>query len=214
MEQKGSPVSAVDVKPKIEKDKEVEPPPQSVIIRRQVITTAGTIEENIEETKIEQIAGEEVVNTSEPQEEQVITEEGTTIVQYEEETAPDQNYDEAQSVYVTEAVITTEGYPSQADYHQQSQTVAYTTSLDMQQSNAITIEPAEYAQLESVNNPHYNGPYENEASQFLHHQYPNQYPGYSDDKAGILNPQTALYRDTDPNLGSSRYQVCLLYYIY
>lgn len=207
MEQQNSPVP-VDIKPKIEREKEAEPPTQSVIIRRQVITTAGTIEENIEETKIEQIAGEEVVNTSESPEEQVISEEGTTIVHYEEQTTPDQNYDDSQSLYVTEAVITTEGYPSQGDYHQQPQTVAYTTTLDMQQPNAITIESAEYAQLESVNNPHYNGPYENEAAQFLHHQYPNQYSGYSDDKTGIINPQAALYRDTDPNLGSSRYQVC------
>ncbi|RZC35764.1 transcription factor GATA-4-like [Asbolus verrucosus] len=203
MEQKDPAPS--EIKPKVEV--KAEQPAQSVIIRRQVITTAGTIEENIEEARIEQIAGEEIVKTSESpvQNAQEQDQNNSQIVQYEDQTTSDQNYEEAgQQVYVTEAVITTEGYSSQAEYNQQS-TVTY-EALEMAPNASITIESAEYADLESVNNPHYNQ-YGNDATQYLqHHQYQNQYSNYTVDRAGAESPQSALYRDTDPNLASSRYQ--------
>ncbi|XP_063902846.1 uncharacterized protein LOC135122539 isoform X2 [Zophobas morio] len=208
MEQNESPASS-DMKPKLEETTETEQPTPSVIIRRQVITTRGTIEENVEEARIEQIAGEEIVKTSEspvPETPQEQEHSSSQIVQYEEQPASEQNYEESTQVYVTEGVITTESYSSQSEYHQQPHTVAY-TALDP--SGTITIEStAEYADLESVNNSHYTGTqYGNDASQYLQHQqYQNHYPNYAVDRTGADSPQSALFRDTDPNLASSRYQ--------
>jgi hypothetical protein len=200
-----------DVKPKLEETIENEPSTPSVIIRRQVITTAGTIEENIEEARIEQIAGEEIVKTSDSpvhQTSQDQEQSNSQIIQYEEQTTQDQNYEEAaSSVYVTEAVITTEGYSSQAEYHQPQQTVPAYTTLEMPTNTSITIESAEYADLESVNTPHFGGQYANDATQYLQqHQYHTQYPNYTVERTGEESPQRALFRDTDPNLASSRYQ--------
>jgi hypothetical protein len=200
-----------DVKPKLEETIENEPSTPSVIIRRQVITTAGTIEENIEEARIEQIAGEEIVKTSDSpvhQTSQDQEQSNSQIIQYEEQTTQDQNYEEAaSSVYVTEAVITTEGYSSQAEYHQPQQTVPAYTTLEMPTNGSITIESAEYADLESVNTPHFGGQYANDATQYLQqHQYHTQYPNYTVERTGEESPQRALFRDTDPNLASSRYQ--------
>lgn len=189
---------------KLEETPETEQQPTSVIMRRQVITTAGTIEENIEE---EQIAGEEIVNTSESPEEQ--EQKNVQIVQYEEQNS-EQNYEESGQVYVTGTVITTEGYSTQTDYPQNQ----YTT-LELPANATITTIEGDYAELESVNNSTYSGQYSgNDGTQYIHHQYqtPAQYSTYNVERAE--SPQTALYRDTDPNLASSRYTVSFFKILY
>ncbi|XP_044267555.1 GATA zinc finger domain-containing protein 12-like isoform X4 [Tribolium madens] len=195
-----------EVKAKPQETTETEQATASVIIRRQVITTAGTIEDNIEDPRIEQIAGEEVVNTSDSPVQQVASEQEQNnvvqIVQYEEQPTSEQNYEEgAQQVFV----CTTEGYSSQAEYPQQ-ETVAYTTLNIPANAQAIaTIETTEYADLDSVNNSTYNDQYAgNDAAQYIQH-YPADYGSYPGQRTGAESPQTALFRNTDPNLASSRY---------
>ncbi|XP_064212968.1 transcription factor elt-1 isoform X5 [Tribolium castaneum] len=193
-----------EVKPKPQETTETEQATTSVIIRRQVITTAGTIEDNIEE--VEQIAGEEIVNTSDSPVQQVAVDQEPNvvqIVQYEDQPASEQHYEEgAPSVYV----CTTEAYHAQTDYPQQ-ETVAYTTLDIPANAQAITtIETTEYADLESVNNTTYSAQYgSNDATQYIHTQYPADYGNYPGERAGAESPQTALFRNTDPNLASSRY---------
>ncbi|EFA04530.2 grain [Tribolium castaneum] len=193
-----------EVKPKPQETTETEQATTSVIIRRQVITTAGTIEDNIEE--VEQIAGEEIVNTSDSPVQQVAVDQEPNvvqIVQYEDQPASEQHYEEgAPSVYV----CTTEAYHAQTEYPQQ-ETVAYTTLDIPANAQAITtIETTEYADLESVNNTTYSGQYaSNDATQYIHTQYPADYGNYPGERAGAESPQTALFRNTDPNLASSRY---------
>ncbi|XP_044267553.1 GATA-binding factor 3-like isoform X2 [Tribolium madens] len=200
-----------EVKAKPQETTETEQATASVIIRRQVITTAGTIEDNIEDPRIEQIAGEEVVNTSDSPVQQVASEQEQNnvvqIVQYEEQPTSEQNYEEgAQQVFV----CTTEGYSSQAEYPQQ-ETVAYTTLNIPANAQAIaTIETTEYADLDSVNNSTYNDQYAgNDAAQYIQH-YPADYGSYPGQRTGAESPQTALFRNTDPNLASSRYSVALI----
>lgn len=191
---------------------------KSVITRRQVITTAGTIEENVEESRIDQVAGEEVVKTStspDPASSQDQIKNDSEAAQYEEEAAPaEESFKETvqgvQHAFPDDTVVTTEAYPSsQPDYqHQQTQELQFTT-VEINPVGNVTIEQGEYADLETA--PQYSHQYGNNAVHYLqHHQYQNQFQNaYPLERTGTSDsPPSALYRNTDPNLASSsRYQV-------
>lgn len=212
MEQKESSPSTETKSTGEESPAEPEQPPPTVIRRsmRQVITTAGTIEENIDDSQIEQIAGEEVVKSTDSPVQQTQDGESTSqMTHYEEQASSEQNYEEtAQQVYITEAVVT-EGY-STTEYDG-THHVTYTT-LEMPSNSSITIEQQQtYTDMDSVSSSQFAAQYGNDATPYIQPQhYQTTYHEYSVERTGDESPQSALFRDTDPNLASSRYQVKFL----
>ncbi|KAF2880246.1 hypothetical protein ILUMI_25924 [Ignelater luminosus] len=202
----------------------------SVIIRRQVITTAGTIEENIEEPKIEQVAAEEIVKTStstpitgSPQEASSVTPQD--VQQFEEQSrqVEEQHYEVEQQQHFTEQ---TEQYPVTTQGYQQvqEQPLEYTTTVEVAtiQGNVphIQIEGTQYAEqqeeakvgveytnLDSVpaaqfQPTHFTG----DGNQYISHQQfqSSQFQNYGIAREPEDSPPNSVLFKNDPNLASSR----------
>lgn len=205
----------------------------SVIIRRQVITTAGTIEENIEEPKIEQVAAEEVVKTStstpitgSPQEATSVTPQ--EVQQFEEQSrqVEEQHYEVEQQQHFTEQ---TEQYPvTTQEYQVQEQPIEYTTTVEVATIQGsvphIQIEGTQYAEqqeeakvgveytnLDSVPSSQYQPThFTGDNNQYItHQQFQNpQFQNYGIAREPEDSPPNSVLFKNDPNLASSRmYQV-------
>lgn len=198
-EQESSPQ---EVKPKVEEadQQEQQQPLPTTVIRRRVICDEGTIVENNEEQPTE-VSTEEIVKTSSTPREQSPTEQKQEpeAGQYPEllQTESQEQFAETKT-YAVE-VITQEPYQNQSDYQQD---IGYTTVQIEPLPNPV--EPqADYANLETAQ---YNNGYTNGPQYLTQHQYQDM---YSIERAAGESPpaNTLLYRDNDPNLASSRYQV-------
>lgn len=193
--------SPQEVKPKVEESdaQEQQQPLPTTVIRRRVICDEGTIVENNEEQPTE-VSTEEVVKTSSTPQEQSPTEQNkeSESGQYQEllQTEPQEAFTETKT-YVE--VIAQEPYQNQSDYQQD---ISYATVQIEQLPSAV--EPtADYANLETAQ---YNNGYTNGPQYLTQHQYQDMYG--IERPAGESPPaNNLLYRDNDPNLGSSRYQV-------
>lgn len=188
--------------------------PSSVIMRRQVITTAGTIED---ETKAEQLSPEEnTVKTSDASTESSPQNGTPQPVQYQEGR-------EAQNRAAFEqegfAVATTEGYNNnQNEYHAVSDEIPYTVTIQEHPHNihigGTHYEATEdakgqiiYANLESVSSPfasnqHFNAT--DAASYMQQHQYQNYQQHYSSRSPDDSPPSNLVHR-SDPTLASRMY---------
>lgn len=174
----------------------------SVIIRpqlRQVITTAGTIEESVEEPKIEQVVAEEIVKTStstpisgSPQEPTSVPPQ--EVQQYEEQPQQTEEHyevEQQQQHFQEQAVVAAEQYPvTTQEYQVQEQPIEYTTSVEVASMQGtvphIQIEGAhygeaqqeetkvgvEYTNLDTVPSAQYQqaGHFSNDGSPFIHQQ--------------------------------------------
>lgn len=214
-EQKSSPEPEV----KSESDVKSEPEPEqhqqhssSVIMRRQVITTAGTIEE---ETKAEQPSPDENTMKASDASTEGSPQSGTTqTIQYQEG-ADGQSRGGFEQERFT--VATTEGY-NQNDYQNVSDEIQYTVEIQGHSHNIPITgthydstddakgQPIIYANLESVsspytNNQHYNAP--DAASYMQQHQYQN-YPQHYTSRSPDDSPPSTLVHRSDPTLASSR----------
>lgn len=195
--------SPQEVKPKVEEaaQQEQQQPLPTTVIRRRVICDEGTIVENNEEQPTE-VSTEEVVNTSSTPQEQSPTgqKQESESGQYPEllPTESQEQFTETKT-YAVE-VIAQEPYQNQSDYQQD---IGYTAVQIEALPNAVE-PPADYTNLETAqyNNGYTNGP------QYMTHQYHDMYIERATGESPPAN--TLLYRDNDPNLASSRYQVRLV----
>ncbi|XP_074040473.1 uncharacterized protein isoform X4 [Leptinotarsa decemlineata] len=194
-----------DVKPKADSDEDKNqqqpqqpqqqpqqrPPPSSTVIKRNFITTAGTIVENYDEQPPE-AAGEEIVNTSTstPQEQSPVTHkiESPESGSYQEIIT--QRDIKTYSVEVPDTYTASGTYSSEL-YSIDNSMTSVTISSDLEHQG-------DYTNLQTAQ---YNNGY-TDASQYMEqHQYQTLYT----ERGAVDSSPPVLYRN-DPNLGSSRYQ--------
>lgn len=187
--------------------------PSTVIMRRQVITTAGTIED---ETKAEQPSPEEnPVKVSDASAEGSPQNGTSQTVQYQEGT---EGQNRAAFEQESFTVATTESYNnSQNEYHSVSDEIPYTVTIQGHPHNipigGTHYEATEdakgqiiYANLESVSSPyasnqHYNAT--DAAAYMQQHQYQSYQQHYSSRSPDDSPPSNLIHR-SDPTLGPSR----------
>lgn len=229
-DQKSSPEPEVkpDLEIKAESESEQQPQQQqqhtsSVIMRRQVITTAGTIED---ETKAEQLSPEEnIIKTNDASAESSPQNEASQTVQYQEG-REEQN----RTTFDPERfnVATTEGYNHQNDYHGVPDGMQYTVQIPEDphdipitgghyESTEDTKTQIIYANLESVSSPYANNQHYSTTDgvsyiqQQQYQNYSQHYPPRSPDDS----PPSTLVHRNDPTLSSSRlYPVSLNFKIF
>lgn len=205
-EQESSPQ---EVKPKMEEasqqeQEEQQQPLPTTVIRRRVICDEGTIVENNEEQPME-VSTEEIVKTSSTPQVQSPTDQKQEPEsgQYPEllQTESQDQFTENKTYSVE--VIAQEPYQNQSDYQQD---IGY-TAVQIEPLSTAVESPGDYANLETAQ---YNNGYTNGPQYLTQHQYQDM---YSIERATGESPpaNTLLYRDNDPNLASSRYQVSLQY---
>ncbi|KAJ8973980.1 hypothetical protein NQ317_001339, partial [Molorchus minor] len=179
-----------------------QPPTQTVI--RRVIIDSGIIVENNEEQQPAEVTSEEVVNTSTPREQSPIEqkqEPQEAAAQYSGliQTDTQEQFTEAKS-YTVDVIPPETFHQNQADFQQD---IGYATVQIGPVTLSNTVEPpADYANLETAQ---YNNGYANGPQYLTQHQYQDM---YNIERATGDSPpaNTLLYRDSDPNLASSRYQ--------
>ncbi|KAG5896607.1 hypothetical protein JTB14_009522 [Gonioctena quinquepunctata] len=192
-----------DIKPKVDPDEEEIqqqqshqrqlPPSTPGVIRRNFITTAGTIVENYEDQPPEP-AGEEVVNTSSstPQEQSPVTR--------KTESPEAGSYQEipAQREAIPHTVEVTENYQTTGPFTQEF----YTIEENMTSVN-ITSNLEHQGDYANLQNAQYNNGYTDGSQYLTQLQYQTQFTERGNVDGS--SPVTLMYRG-DPNLGSSRYQ--------
>lgn len=219
-EQKPSPEPEAKPEPEVKSDPEPEQQhPSTVIMRRQVITTAGTIED---ETKAEQPSPQEANLRASDASAEASPQNGTTPqpVQYQESNgAPEGPQRGAAAAFDQEhfTVATSEGYTDQSEYQGVSDEIHYTVAiqghphdLPIAGAHYDAAEDAKghiiYTNLESVSSPytsnqHYNA---NDATTYIqHHQYPGYQQHYTSRSPEDSPPSNLVHRN-DPTLASSR----------
>lgn len=203
-------------------------PVSSVIIRRQVITTAGTIEENVEEPKIEQVASEEVVKTASSTPLTRSPQQPTSVSQPFEDQSAEESYDIDASQHYTEQTIVTNGQYTETTEEYPEQPVEYTATVEVQGTlSQIQIDGGQYVEqppeeakvgVEYTNldvpSSQYQGqgatPFAGDGTQFIHQptQSFQQFQNFNIARGPEDSPPSSVLYKNDPNLGSSRmYQV-------
>ncbi|XP_072379797.1 uncharacterized protein [Diabrotica undecimpunctata] len=204
--------SPEEVKPKIDtSDTDSQPPQVSVtsgggVIRRNFITTAGTIVETNEEQPPEPTT-EEIVNTenSTPQEQ--------SPVEHKIEPTETTTYQELHQTHQREQFTEPKQYtvemPAESFSGQNfSQDIGYTSNIATVniEGNEVPItisseidQPGDYTSLQTAQ---YNNGYTDGPQYLAQHQYQNLYV----DRGSVGNspPATLLFKD-DPNLAAARY---------
>lgn len=180
---------------------------QSVIIRRQVITTAGTIEENLEEPKIEH-AVEEVVKSSTPSSINNDSPQDSSGQQYENHQIEVAHFQE--SVNNDEYPVTNQEYQEQGEYATAHIQIEGGQFVEPSEDTKVSVE---YTNLDSVPNAQYQAThFTGDNNQFLQQPQPQQQTGQQYQQfqsfaiarsANESPPNSVLYKN-DPNLGSSR----------
>lgn len=218
-EQKSSPEPEVKSASDVKSEPEPEPQqphqqhPSSVIMRRQVITTAGTIEE---ETKTEQPSPPDNTMKASDASAENSPQDGTIQAAQYQESSDGQS----RPAFEPDArfpVTTTEGYSNPNDYQNVSDDIQYTVEIQGHLHNIpmtgthydATEDPKgqiTYANLESVsspfpNNQHYNAT--DAASYIQQHQYQNYQQHYTS-RSPDDSPPSSLVHRSDPTLASSR----------
>lgn len=194
--------SPQDAKPTNEETEQQEQQPlPTTVIRRRVICDEGTIVDNGEEQTTE-VSTEEVVQGGSTPQEQSPTEQkgepeaGAQYPELLQAEQPQEQFTETKTYSVE--VIATDTYQNQSDFQQD---INYATVQIDAIPNAVETQ-ADYASLEPAQ---YNG-YNNGHQYLSQHQYQDMYA--IERTTGDSPPvNTVLYRDNDPNLSSSRYQV-------
>lgn len=226
-----------DLKVKVENKQavnsaEAEQNMSSVIIRRQVITTAGTIEQPPPEPKIEQVAAEEVVKTStstplngSPQEPSPVA--SQDIQQYEEHsTLAEVQYEVEPQHFSEQGVVSTEQYSTANQEYSQEQPIEYTTTIETANIQGsvphIQIEGVQfseshddvkvsvkYTDLDSVSSAQYQAShFTADGNQYLHQPQYQQYQSYGIAQGPDDSPPNSVLYKSDPNLSAARiYQV-------
>lgn len=187
----------------------------SVIMRRQVITTAGTIEDEVKAQEqaaaVENIEAE-AQNEGSPQNAQPI------VVQFQEQPPSQIEQQERYENNNNEP----NNYASQQEYAQVGGTVEYETTVNISGSLQHVIASTQYetqdeskrvvyADLQSVQSPSFANPqsysHNDGATYMQQHQYQSYAQHYDASRNSDDSPPNTLVHGTDPTLSSRIYQV-------
>ncbi|XP_031344373.1 GATA-binding factor 5-B-like isoform X3 [Photinus pyralis] len=180
----------------------------SVIIRRQVITTAGTIEENIEEVKHQQTAEEDGAKSSTPKPM------GATNSPQQFEGQLEVGHFQGQS---EQYPVTSQEYQVHGQDGQYTATVQVAPHLQLENGQYVEQQEerkvrVEYTDLDTVPNSQYppGAHFANENAQFISQQPTSQQPQFQQfqnfaiTRGSDESPPTPVLYKSDPNLASSR----------
>lgn len=188
----------------------------SVIMRRQVITTAGTIED--EAKAQEQAAAVESINESEAPNEGSPQSAQAIVVQFQEEPSSQIEQQERYENNNNEP----NNYAPQQEYAQVGGTVEYETTVNIQGSLQHVIGSTQYetqddtkrvvyADLRSVQSSSFATPqayaHNDGATYMQQHQYQSYGQHYDASRNSDDSPPNTLVHGTDPTLSSRIYQV-------
>ncbi|KAF5305672.1 hypothetical protein FQA39_LY09161 [Lamprigera yunnana] len=201
------------VKTEIKQEKNSGNNEQSVIIRRQVITTAGTIEENVEEPKVEQVAEEEVVKASTPSSIGNGSPQDSSRHQYEGQQIEVTHFQDQVQVSAGEYPVTTQEYQVQ-EHGEYTATVQVGTQIQIDDGQYVeqtedTKVGVEYTNLDSVPSAQYQATqFTSDSNQFLQQQSSGQsfqhFQNFTIARGADESPPNSVLYKNDPNLGSSR----------
>ncbi|KAF5277684.1 hypothetical protein FQR65_LT03664 [Abscondita terminalis] len=183
---------------------------QSVIIRRQVITTAGTIEENFKEPKIEQVAAEEVVKSTTPSSVNNDSPQNSSGQQYDNQSIEVSHFQEQVAVSSEEYATTSQEYQEQGEYATAHIQIEGGQFVEQSEEPKVGVE---YTNLDSVPNSQYQSShFASDNNQFLQPQQQQQQSGqqfqqfsnYTIARGSTESPPNSVLYKNDPNMGSLR----------